>query len=757
MLAVAAALAGTAALHLTVSYDLAQFLPPPTTPEQHVLVDRLGKDAGSRSMFVVLPNASDDASAKAASALRALPNVRRVLPEEEDFGPETVPGVLWQHRLLLKDPPADEAAWHAVLVQRLADTALADSDGLLALVAADPLLASVDALAMTGEGAGSFPRGDTHYLLALTNAPSFDVGAQSELVGAAREALDEAGFAGAKLYGSGVYAADLQATVRREATLFSLLASGALLGLLLWRFRSLAIVVAVGAPMLFGAAAGLALLALLYGEVHGIALAFGFTLLGVTVDYPLHLFGSRAGHAQRGALVWPTLRLGIASTLIAYAAFVLAGEGLRQLGLFAICGVAAAAAAAAWIGNAPLATAKPQAPAAANVHMRHWPWLATLAIATAALLARPPFLDDLGTLTPVPRATLAADAELRAQLGAGEMRHFVAVAGDALESVLVRTEAAAAHLAAAQGAGELAGYSSVTALLPSLERQRTRRGAWLDFVTEGGASAPDGEFARAASALGFAHGVFEAFHEAAVATSTAAPLTREELAEDPALGTLMDAHLYRSHDGWTSLIALRGIVDANAVAARLTGVEGVDWVDMKRASTSLVAGLRNWLLTLLGAALALVGILLWLQTRDGRRVAWLLGTTLAAAAASAALGSWLRGGLSPFDLMALALVVGLGLDYTLFYSKPHRDADDAADTQRAVDICAASSFLVFGILAFSSIPVLHGLGSTVAAGVACAYLLSRFSRYSNPGTPSSDRKPAALSSKPRTPASTAAR
>ena len=100
------------------------------------------------------------------------------------------------------------------------------------------------------------------------------------------------------------------------------------------------------------------------------------------------------------------------------------------------------------------------------------------------------------------------------------------------------------------------------------------------------------------------------------------------------------------------------------------------------------------------------------------------------------LGSlWLQGLLSLFDLMALTLVAGLGLDYALFYSKNHQRGNEAdlekaqGATARAVLLCALSSLLVFGILACSSVPLLQGIGTTVACGVVAAYLLARFGRY----------------------------
>jgi predicted exporter len=80
--------------------------------------------------------------------------------------------------------------------------------------------------------------------------------------------------------------------------------------------------------------------------------------------------------------------------------------------------------------------------------------------------------------------------------------------------------------------------------------------------------------------------------------------------------------------------------------------------------------------------------------------------------------------LSMFHLVALLLVVGVGLDYGLFF---HRAAGDGAEREqivRALAVCASSTTLVFGLLSFSQTPVLHAIGSTVAIGVILCFLLA---------------------------------
>ncbi len=711
---------------LTISYDLASFLPEARTSSQEILKERFGLGPGAQLIYAVLPDASSSMAEGVADELRRIPLVRRVLPEAEELSPAAIPPIIWRSQFLLADLPASQDAWRRVLETRLADAALAE-DQVMSLIAADPIFATVNTLAGMSAGAPRYEYADERYLLVVTDASAFDVGAQSELVAGMRTTAANAGVPEAEFYGVGVYSADLQSAVKQEATLFSVLAAFGLTCLLMWRFRSWVALVAIATPMLAGAAMGACAVALVHGEIHGIALAFGFTLLGVAVDYPLHTFS----HPGNSDLVWPTLRIAVGSTMIAYAVFLFGGtESLAQLGLFAIFGVAGAALGTAWIGIDRTSrievrdTRTGRTAAGGEPQLIHWPWI--LALAIAAILPRPSFSNDLSVLTPIPSDILAADAKLRERMGASDVTYLAAVRDKSLETVLQRTEIAAARLDGLLEAGTLDGYQHIAQLLPSHSTQQRRLTAVRDFIADGG-TGPGTAFARAADSLNYTHDAFQPFHDRATKASVSQePLTRDTLREDKDLSVFVDTHLYQTNGVWKSLVFLRGMADTDVVADVLEDLENVELLDLKAASISLMADFRERLLRILGGSLIVVAVALCLITRNGRRSLWVFGTVTAAIALAVTGTAHLRDTVSPFDLMSLALVAGLGLDYGLFFSKAFRDRQDASDTARAVLICALSSVLVFGILSTSSIPVLNGIGSTVAVGVVAAYLLARF-------------------------------
>lgn len=260
------------------------------------------------------------------------------------------------------------------------------------------------------------------------------------------------------------------------------------------------------------------------------------------------------------------------------------------------------------------------------------------------------------------------------------------------------------------GNGLLAGFAGITPLLPTQTAQRRRQAA---------IPAPEtlaDNLARALEPLPFARAAFEPFLADAYQSRTLQPLGPADYTGSD-FEPLVQGHLYQAADGdWTALFTLQGEPDPAALSAFLTARQpGAMLVDLRSASESLVSDYRKRTLAVLGLVfLALAIGLSWrLQLpRALWTVLLVLGAVLVTAAGLRVLG----GALDLYQLAGLLLVTGIGLDYALFLGKP-----DRGGAQHAVFACMASTVAAFGVLAASSIPALHSLGSTVALGSAVCF------------------------------------
>ena len=250
-------------------------------------------------------------------------------------------------------------------------------------------------------------------------------------------------------------------------------------------------------PVVSGALAGIAAVALGFGAVHGVTLGFGITLIGESVDYSIYFFiqsrrGARGAGRHRGvaAALWPTIRLGMLTSVCGFASLLPSGfPGLAQLGLYSITGLLAAAA---WSTRfvlpqlmprglrrsrdaAPLGAALAAAAAAVAAWVRPrrcWCWRSPPAVLLRSI-ARTLWNRDLSALSPVPRRRAGPRRANCAPIWAPpDVRDLVVVSGSDLETVLRSERSAPARaLERLIDAGVIGGFDSPATYLPSLAAQ----------------------------------------------------------------------------------------------------------------------------------------------------------------------------------------------------------------------------------------------------------------------------------------------
>jgi predicted exporter len=127
--------------------------------------------------------------------------------------------------------------------------------------------------------------------------------------------------------------------------------------------------------------------------------------------------------------------------------------------------------------------------------------------------------------------------------------------------------------------------------------------------------------------------------------------------------------------------------------------------------------------------LGAIVLLLFASLRSPARVLRVLAPLIAAVIVTLALISLSAEPLSIFHLVGLLLVVAIGSNYALFFE---RQAASAAERERVVVsllFANITTLLGFGLLAFSKVPLLHAIGTTVAIGaalsLACSSILIR--------------------------------
>jgi predicted exporter len=730
-----------ASQQLVLDHRLDAFLPLPTDAEQALVVDQISAGPGGRLILAAVSGAPAEQLAEfsrlLAAAWRELPGIERVDNGEFELDTATRERLMANRFVLLDDIDqrlSDEAI-AAALEERLSELAMAGRQ-VEALIRQDPLgmlPALADQLAAVSV-ADSFDDvwldadQQRALLVAVSAYPPFAMAEQAELLQALKEQfrqLDDQGQLTLTLAGSPVIGVDSATRSRSNAIFLSTIGSVFLLLVLSWAWRSPTLVLAGALPLAAGIVSGLLVTALAFDQVHGLTLAFGFTLLGVALDYPIHLFGHASGRRldQSARSIRTPLLLGAASTLIAYITiWASTSPGLAQLGAFSAAGLAAAALTTLLLPRLGL-----NAPERIPYHLPAWPrlpWLPlVLAVIASGLLlgqGERRWSTDLTRLSPINTELLARDLDLRQAISAGDVRHMLMVSASDLETVLQQAEHTTVLLAGAREQGLISGWQTVTDLVPSQQQQDLRRAAWPE---------PDilAERLQAAEPA-FQASAFEPFLADFEHFLDQPPLDASSW-QGTAVQLRIDSLLARTDEGWRALILPAGLPDADALAAWLEQQQApASLIDLRATSEAMVERYRKDAGLSLVIALGLIAGLLLLRLGSLRLAGLVLLPPLAAITCTAAIISIWHEGLTIVHLIGLLLAGGIGLDFAIFSRTLGGERLARIRTNRAINLCAVSSGGVFLILGQSDIGLLHMLGTTVAVGILLSWLFARISQ-----------------------------
>lgn len=756
--------------------DMSAFLPRTPTAQQQVLVDQLREGLASKLILIGIEGAGPaeraSISKQMAQQLRANPAFVSI-NNGEDIYSKNDREFLFKHRYLLSPAVTEERFSVAGLRAAIGDSLdqLASPAGLLvkSLLPHDPTgemmqlieRLNSDSLPSIIDGAWSSHDGNTALILAQTRASGSDTDAQQQAIQAIQAVFDQAAGANDRanaskvellMTGPGVFSVIARDTIKSQVRLIFIISTLLIAGLLLLVYRSFSALLLGFLPVATGIMAGIAAVSLGFGVVHGVTLGFGTALIGEAIDYSVYLFMQSDNQPEQQQSwieqVWPTVRLGVLTSIFGFASLLLSGfPGLAQLGLYAIVGLAAAAIMTRYVLPHLLPT---------DFHIRdvsaigvklsliaqragslRWGAVLLLVIAIVILFGHRNNLwnHELAALSPVPAEDIALDTRLRAGMGAPDVRYLIVVSGDSQESVLNAAEKVSQELQPLVEEGVLAGFESPSFYLPSIASQKARQESL---------PAPEvlhSRLQQASADLPLKSRLLDPFL-ADVEAARQQPLLQRADLDNTSMAMAMDAMLVQQGERWTSLLPLTAPVNGNIDTAKLQAaikqaqLANVLFIDLKAESDQMYAGYLDEAIMLSLAGLVAIILLLLLVLRSMTRVAAVIAP-LAASVLLVTAGLALAGQqLIILHLVGLLLVVAIGSNYALFFDQRDPEQTIAPRTFASLLVANVATVLGFGLLAFSSVPVLQALGITVAPGVIIALVLSAvFSRRQVVGNP----------------------
>lgn len=740
---------------LRIVTDITQFMPDYRSVDQQyaLFLDELNQGETSKILFLRLSTNSANNTAKVSQSLKHSMLKSGLFETVQNGNVElnfSDYEVLFQYRYLLSPNQSKDIFSTISLENSLSDRLNEISAGMGILlkqtIQTDPTNAFLAYLRNAKQWEGPDLKYGVWFandnksalLIAHISQNGFDLDTQNKAIEFIRNSVSDLSTEHPitlEITGPAAFAIAIRDKIKHTLTLLSAIGISLILLALLFVYRSVPLVILAGLPLFSAILVAIAVTNMVFGSIHGITLAFGITLLGVCIDYPVHLFSHlRMNQSPVHTLksIWPTLRLGVLTTSLGYFALLWSGfVGLSQLAVFAIVGLVVALGLTRWfIPNWIPKQYQPHHRKGVLLQVLDNQWRVRfgqiiVVVCIGVLLyffgsyKNAIWERDISTLSPIPEESRILDRQLRQQLGLPDVNHVFILTNKNPELLLQKVEQLDMTLQPLVKMGVVQYIYSTTDLLPSQARQRQRQAHLPDRAEL------EVALGNAIQHMPFKLDTFNPFIQAVQTSRNLTPLTWNDMQATP-LAELINADFFNRRNQWVSIIRLGGVSDEAALSTWLKKHPIADnaYFNLRDTASNLLhlyqKNAATWILV--GLSVMLLILLVFIKSITVA-LRMLIAPVLAVIIS---LGTQVLMGiqLNLFHLLSVLLIIGIGIDYSLFFNRVASDRYDWQQSFHGVMVSALTTIVAFGVLVFSKIPVLTAIGQTVALGVFTCLVLA---------------------------------
>ncbi|CAB1217497.1 MMPL family transporter [Acinetobacter bouvetii] len=451
-----------------------------------------------------------------------------------------------------------------------------------------------------------------------------------------------------------------------------------------------------------------------FGEIHLMTLVFGASLVGVCVDFSFYFMAMQSQHRQIDGFavlkpLLPSLFMGLMTTLVAYVFLSFTPfPGFKQIAVFSMVGLAAA-----WITSVlllprlPALNAEPAirslsfiGKARGFVQSRNRMRYGLIALITVVAGSSLMFLqsnDDIRNLQSMDQKLKQEDQYVRERFMQQQSSEYFVVQGSTALELEQNEQKLLEKLQVLQTQNKLDSFQALGQWLPSKAQQQHN----IQLLQAIPASALN----EYAAALELNPADVRAWQQQLARQPL---LSSAEMAQHP-LAFLQMSPTER-------LVLLQNVHDVNALQKlNSTQVQLLRPVNQLSELFQQHRIQAQWLLIA-----ALITLMIGLGIIYGIKsiLPLVLPVTLALMT-TFAIQAWLGVEINLFSIMGTFLIIGIGVDYAIFYRHGH---DHPQVVGMALFLCMMSTLLGFGLLSFSHTYAIHCFGLTVLLGVIFSFI-----------------------------------
>ncbi|WP_452227152.1 MMPL family transporter [Lacinutrix cladophorae] len=544
----------------------------------------------------------------------------------------------------------------------------------------------------------------------------------------------------AEYFGGALIAVANAKQIKRDIQLTVGIAVTVLLLILILFYKKLSIPIILFTPTILGALLAVSLLYLIRGKISAISLGIGSVLLGVTLDYALHILTHIRSNNNAKQLYKEITKPILISSLTTALAFLcllfIESQALQDLGIFAAISVLGASVFAllfipqVYNTKTETATKKNVIDRVASYPLHQNKWvliaLAILIGISAFTYNKVTFNNDLAKLNFEPKSLMDAQQRLDALTNISSKSVYLATYGNTENEALQANDVIFPMLKKLQKDDKIIQFSSIGSLIQSEEIQNQKINTWKQFWTIENIQNTKNNLVESGKTLGFKPTTFHKFY--ALLENTFNPLT---VTDFKALKNISTEDYISSKNDFSTVTTLVKVQDKNtqSLVETFENQEKTVVVDRKHMNETFLGNLKTDFnrLVLYSSIVVLLLLLLFyrsisltLVTAIPIALTWLL-----------TIGTMGFFGIqfNIFNIIISTFIFGLGIDYCIFITNgllhEYKTGEIALPTHKtSIILSVITTILGVGVLIFAKHPALHSISLVSIIGILSALLIS---------------------------------
>jgi uncharacterized protein len=505
-------------------------------------------------------------------------------------------------------------------------------------------------------------------------------------------------------------------------------------------YRKFYIPLIIFIPTIFGALLATASLYFLKGTISAISISIGAILLGVTVDYSLHILTHYKHNSNIQALyaeITKPIIMSSATTAISFLCLLFVNsEALKDLGVFAAISVVFSAVVALVLiphlykSNQQIHVNKTilDKIGAYPFHQNKIVIGICLLVILSSLFVfnKVTFNNDLAALNFVPKEIKAAEAKLESTTNLTSKSIYLASYGNSIDEVLTKNNELFAKLNQYKSEQKILKFSSIGGLVLSKEEQLQKIENWNSFWRENSKEKLQKTLIEEGDKLGFKPTTHTSFYNLLNYSFEPIPFSDYE-----AIDAFFLKEFVSKKDNFYTITSLVKVSNSQRDSFVNDIEKSSEYIaiDRKHMNETFLGKLKNDFGSLINYSLLAIVFILIIFFRRIELMLISVIPIVVTGIVTAGMIVWFGLELNIFSTIVCTLIFGIGVDFSIFMTSALQNEyttgkNNLATYRTSILLAVITTVLSIGTLIFAKHPALKSISSVSLIGIFSAVIIT---------------------------------